>query len=166
MPNLLRLKIKSSVQIAGVLTLTIRQASIADIDLLVPLFDAYRQFYNQPSDLAAARAFLALRFEHQQSVIFIAFEAERALGFTQLYPSFSSTRLTRMFVLNDLYVSPDARGLGAGNALLDAACAYGRKVGASQLSLRTATDNATAQALYERAGWVRDTQFFTYGIAL
>ncbi len=146
--------------------MTIRQATIADLDLLAPLFDAYRQFYKQPSDLAATRAFLALRFEHQQSLIFIAFEAKRALGFTQLYPSFSSTRLTRMFVLNDLYVSPPARGLGTGKALLDAACSYGRQVGARQLSLRTATDNTTAQALYERAGWVRDTQFFTYGIAL
>ena len=144
----------------------IRQATIADLNLLAPLFDAYRQFYKQPSNVAAARAFLASRFEHQQSVIFIAIEAEHAVGFTQLYPGFSSTRLTRIFVLNDLYVSPAARSLGTGKALLDAACSFGRQVGASQLSLRTAKDNTTAQALYERAGWICDTQFLTYEIAL
>ena len=146
--------------------MNIRQATIADLDSLVPLFDAYRQFYQQASDLAGARAFLSERFVHQQSVILIACEGDRAQGFTQLYPSFSSTRMARTFILNDLFVSPDARGTGVGKALLSAACDYGKRAGALRLALSTAVDNAQAQALYEQAGWTRDTQFYAYAITL
>lgn len=142
------------------------QATIADLDDLVPLFDAYRQFYGQSSDKSAARAFLEDRLEHGQSVILIAIQGERNVGFAQLYPSFSSVRLSRTFILNDLFVAPDVRATGVGRILLDASCTYGRQVGAAQLSLSTAVDNASAQALYERAGWTRDTEFYAYDISL
>lgn len=144
----------------------VRQATIADLDLLLPLFDAYRQFYGQSSDLTGARSFLRDRFEHQQSIILLADSAGQAVGFVQLFPSFSSTRLARTLILNDLFVAPDARGTGAGRALLSQACEYGRNVGAARLSLSTAVTNTTAQCLYERAGWVRDTNFCAYGISL
>ncbi|MFV0625471.1 GNAT family N-acetyltransferase [Sphingomonas sp. ac-8] len=146
--------------------MTVRQATIADLDSLVPLFDAYRQFYGQPTDPAAARAFLGDRFEHQQSVILLASKDGRDVGFAQLYPTFSSVRLSRTFILNDLFVVPDARASGFGRILLDAACAYGRQIGAARLSLSTAVDNVDAQSLYERAGWRRDTQFHAYDFAL
>ncbi len=144
----------------------VRQATIADLDTLVPLFDAYRQFYKQPSDLIGARSFLVDRFEHQQSIILLACEGSRAVGFVQLFPSFSSTRLARTFILNDLFVSPDARGIGTARGLLDGACECGRNVGAARLSLSTAVTNTTAQSLYENAGWTRDTNFYAYGIPL
>lgn len=146
--------------------MTVRQATIADLDILMSLFDAYRQFYDCQSDLSSARSFLRDRFEHQQSIIMLALDGAKAVGFAQLFPSFSSTRLARTFILNDLFVATQARGTGAGRALLDAACAYGRSVGAARLSLSTAVTNATAQAVYERAGWTRDTQFCAYGISL
>lgn len=144
-----------------------RQALIADLDPLTAMFDAYRQFYGQPSDIAGARAFLADRFEHQQSIIFLALEGEgRPLGFTQLYPSFTSARMRRIFILNDLYVVPESRGRGAGKALLAAAIAYGRQTGASGLRLSTAVDNVTAQAVYQSNGWTRDEAFHSYNFAL
>lgn len=146
--------------------MTVRQATIADLDTLVPLFDAYRQFYGQPSNPAAARTFLKDRLEHQQSVILLAREDGRDVGFAQLYPSFSSVRLSRTFILNDLFVTPEARASGFGRILLDAACTYGRQIGAARLSLSTAADNANAQSLYERAGWTRDTEFYAYDFAL
>jgi ribosomal protein S18 acetylase RimI-like enzyme len=147
--------------------MSITEATIEDLDDLVPLFDAYRQFYKQPSDLAAARAFLLERFEHQQSVIFIARDDSGApVGFTQLYPSFSSTSLRRIYVLNDLYVRPELRGQHVGVALLEAAAVYGRKTGAARLTLRTATDNLRAQGVYEGAGWRRDDAFLTYDLPL
>src|SRR5688572_31189441 len=90
----------------------VRQAIIADLNLLVPLFDAYRQFYRQPSELERARRFLLERFEHSQSVIFLSFEGTAATGFTQLYPSFSSGVMARIFILNDLFVAPEARERG------------------------------------------------------
>ncbi|HTS31124.1 MAG TPA: GNAT family N-acetyltransferase [Bryobacteraceae bacterium] len=147
-------------------SLEVRQATIADLDRIVPLFDAYRQFYRQASDPERAGRFLRERFEHNQSVIFLALDGEPAIGFTQLYPSFSSTVMARIFVLNDLYVAPEARGRGAGAALLGAAAEYGRRVGAVRLALSTELTNTTAQSLYEGQGWKRDTVFCAYQLAL
>jgi GNAT superfamily N-acetyltransferase len=144
----------------------IRQATVGDLDLLVPLFDAYRQFYRQPSEPERARLFLLERFGHNQSIIFLAFADAAAIGFTQLYPSFSSGALARIFILNDLFVTPEARRRGAGIALLQAAAEYGRRVGALRLMLSTEVTNTTAQSLYESVGWKRDTVFCAYQLTL
>ena len=145
----------------------ISRASIADLDRLVPLFDAYRQFYAQPSDPDGARAFLSERLERDESVIFLALGDDgRALGFTQLYPSFTSTRMQRIFVLNDLYVAPEGRCKGIARQLLAAATDFARAQGAARLGLSTAVTNHTAQTLYEANGWTRDTQFYAYNLAL
>ena len=105
--------------------IAVRQAVLTDLPVLAPLFDGYRQFYGRPSDVAAAGSFLRERFDHGESVIFLAHAAGAPAGFTQLYPSFSSVSLARVFILNDLFVSPKARGLGAGRGLLAIARAYG-----------------------------------------
>ena len=136
----------------------VRRADANDLDTLALLFDAYRQFYKQPGDVAAARAFLSERIARGESVVLIAehepasIKAE-AIGFVQLYPLFSSVRLGRTWLLNDLHVAPHARRLGAARALLDAACAFARERGALGLELETGKDNSTAQALYRNAGW-------------
>ena len=144
----------------------IRQATVADLDLIVPLFDAYRRFYRLASDPERGRRFLLDRFAHNQSVIFLAFDGHEAIGFTQLYPSFSSVSMARIFILNDLFVVPEARGRGAGAALLNAAAEYGRRAGAVRLTLSTELTNTTAQAVYEHNGWKRDTVFCSYNLAL
>jgi GNAT superfamily N-acetyltransferase len=141
----------------------IRQATIADLDALVPLFDAYRQFYKAASDTDAARRFLADRFHRQESIVFLAEANGEALGFTQIYPSFSSHGMARTFILNDLFVAPGARGLGLGKALLKTARDYAYANGAARLSLSTTPDNVAAQTLYEKQGWERG--FLTYTIA-
>jgi len=146
--------------------ITVRQAIIDDLNLLVPLFDAYRRFYRQPSAPEQARHFLNERFEHNESVIFLAFDGADAIGFTQLYPSFSSGAMARIFVLNDLFVTPEARRCGAGSALLQAAAEYGRADGAIRLMLSTETANTTAQLVYERMGWKRDAVFCVFQLAL
>jgi len=150
------------------MTIAVRHADANDLDALADLFDAYRQFYKQPGDVSAARAFLAERIVHAESVLLIAEHAagsiepaaiERAaiepaaIGFLQLYPLFSSVRLGRTWLLNDLYVAPQARRLGVARTLLDAACAFAREGGALGLELETGSDNLTAQALYRSAGW-------------
>lgn len=145
----------------------VRQATLGDLDALVPLFDAYRVFYEMPSDPALARSFLHERLALRESVILLAADANReALGFTQLFPSFTSVGAARTLTLNDLYVSPAARRTGAGRLLLEAAADYGRAVGALRLELKTARDNLGAQALYESHGWVRDDVFFSYTLRL
>jgi GNAT superfamily N-acetyltransferase len=145
----------------------VRQASVSDLEALVPLFDGYRQFYGKSSDAALARSFLLERFQNNQSVIFIATQPDNvAVGFTQLYPSFSSVSAARTFILNDLFVAASGRRSGVGMKLLEAAAQFGRSVGAIRLSLSTAKDNEKAQALYASHGWVRDTEFYDYSLSL
>jgi GNAT superfamily N-acetyltransferase len=146
---------------------TVRQATIIDLELVAPLFDAYRQFYRKPADLALAKRFLAERFEHQESIIFVALdEGGTALGFVQLFPSFSSGAAARILILNDLYVVPGARRAGVGKLLLRAAANYGKSVGAVRLTLSTEVTNESAQALYEAEGWKVQTDFYVYNLAL
>ncbi|MFN0121235.1 MAG: N-acetyltransferase family protein [Blastocatellia bacterium] len=145
----------------------VRQAVTEDLELTVPLFDAYRQFYRRPSDIGLARAFLQERLRNHESVIFIVVnESGEALGFTQLFPSFSSASAARILILNDLYVAPAARRTGVGTGLLRAAAEYGKTVGAVRLTLSTEVTNTSAQVLYEAEGWRRQTDFYVYNLAL
>jgi GNAT superfamily N-acetyltransferase len=114
----------------------------------------------------AARNFLQARFEHGQSVILLAESQGQAVGFTQLYPSFSSVSMARVYVLNDLYVEPSTRRMGVGEALLTAAADHARQLGAVRLSLTTNVQNLPAQTLYESMGWARDQKFYAYHLAL
>ena len=134
-----------------------------DAALIAPLFDAYRQFYEQAADADAALAFITARLERGESVILLARDAQgRALGFCQLYPSFCSVLAAPIYVLYDLFVAPLARRTGVGRALLLAAEAHARATGHARMDLTTARDNHQAQALYESLGWVRDGVFLTY----
>ena len=90
--------------------ISVRQAALSDLDDLATLFDQYRVFQGQPADLAAARAFLRERFDHGESVVFMAVDGTPAVGFAQLYPSFSSVALQRVFILNDLFVHASPAG--------------------------------------------------------
>jgi GNAT superfamily N-acetyltransferase len=144
----------------------VRQATIFDLEALVPLFDAYRQFYRKPGDAGLARQFLRDRFEHHESIIFVAVRDGSAIGFTQLYPSFSSASAARIFILNDLFVSPEARRMRVGALLLNAAAQFAREVGAVRLTLSTEVTNVSAQALYEKEGWVRQEEFYVYNLTV
>lgn len=144
----------------------VRRAGLEDLAALVPLYDGYRQFYRQPADPALAARFLRERLSRGDSVIFLAEDQSGALGFTQLYPIFSSISAAPAWVLNDLFVSPAARRSGAGRALLERARQHGIETGARWLSLSTGRDNREAQALYEKLGWVRDTEYYHYELPL
>lgn len=145
---------------------TVRQATIHDLEQLVPLFDSYRQFYGRASNLRAAREFLMTRFLNDESTVFIAQENGRAIGFAQLYPTFSSISLARIFILNDLFVHEQSRRKGVASALMSAAVKFATASGADRLSLSTAITNDAAQALYQSAGWKRDDQFLVYDFAI
>lgn len=144
----------------------VRRAGLEDLAALVPLYDGYRQFYQQPADPALAERFLGERLTLGDSVIFLAEDESGALGFTQLYPIFSSISAAKAWVLNDLFVSPRARRSGAGRALLERARQHGLETGARWLSLSTGRGNREAQALYEKLGWVRDTEYYHYELPL
>ena len=144
---------------------SIRRASLDDLDHVVPLFDAYRVFYQQPSDLLQAREFLQQRLTRGESVVLLAERDGVPAGFTQLYPSFSSVRAARVWILNDLFVQADARRHGVALGLLDAAAQFARDDGAFGISLETTRDNAPARALYRAAGWAEDaTQWYSLAL--
>ena len=138
------------------------RAAAKDADRVAPLFDAYRQFYKKEQDLAGARAFIGERLRKSESVIFLALAGDNAVGFVQLYPCFSSTAMKPMWILNDLFVSPQARRHGTAQALMERAEQWARETGSDGLWLETAVDNLTAQRLYERLGWKRDNDYYRY----
>lgn len=128
---------------------------------VAPLFDAYRVFYNQESDMSAGKRFLEERFAKGETIIFLAFDADQPIGFTQLYTTFSSVSLQPLLILNDLFVAPSHRKKGVGEALLNHAKAYCTLMKYKGLALETAHDNP-AQQLYERLGWQKDMHCFHY----
>lgn len=138
----------------------IRRAKKKDIDQLSVLFDKYRIFYKQKGDITTAKLFLKKRMKRKEAVIFVAEEREELIGFTQLFPIFSSVSMKRAWLLNDLYINEKARGKGTATALLNAAKKFGEETNAKWLLLQTAADNYTAQKVYEKNGWVRETDFF------
>jgi len=140
----------------------IRRGTMLDLPRIAELFDAYRQFYGQAPDPDGARAFLRERLQAGDSVLLIAERDRRFLGFAQLYPSFSSTSMKRLWILNDLFVAPAHRRGGVGRALLAAADDFARATVAKGLLLATQKTNATAKALYEACGWRRDDDFDHY----
>ena len=142
------------------MVLQIKQASIDDINIVAPLFNAYRIFYNQASDMAGATNFLYERIVKNQSTLFIAFINGQEVGFTQLYPIFSSVSLRPALLLNDLYIAETARKMGIATALLNKAKEFGKQNNAGWLLLETAFDNYNAQSLYEKNGWIKQTDFF------
>ena|SRR5690348_6009665 len=158
---------RHSEEMAGETGYSILRATLADLPALAPLFDAYRTFYRQPSDLATAHAFLHERLGCGESVIFLAEDAGgRVLGFTQLYPGFSSVSARRVLILNDLYVVAAARRSGVARALAEAAHIHARMTGVARVTLSTAHDNGPAQALYESLGYVRETGMVEYSLDL
>ncbi|WP_432217096.1 N-acetyltransferase family protein [Pseudomonas kribbensis] len=143
------------------------RASAEHLDAVASLFDGYRGFYGQPSNLAQSRAFIAERMAGNESAIFLVQDQSgQALGFVQLYPTFSSIDAHRTWLLSDLFTTPPARGRGVGRLLMNTARDFAVKTGAKGLVLETATDNFTAQGLYESLGWVRDTGYYTYNLDL
>ncbi len=147
---------------------TIRLAVPDDLPHLSALFDAYRVFYEQPSDILRASQFIAERLDNKDSAILVAVNNEamsgdqKLIGFCQIYPSFCSVIAARIGVLYDLFVDPSVRKSGAGKALMLAAHEYAAQHGFARLDLTTAKTNLAAQGLYESLGWVRDDVFYSY----
>lgn len=148
----------------------VSEATLAEMDILAPLFDAYRQIYRQPSDVAAARAFLERRLARRESVVFLACRnepgAREGLGFAQLYPGFSSVVLGSIWVLNDLYVAPPFRRQGVASRLLEEIRQFALKTRARRVALNTGAGNHAAQLLYEKRGWIRNAEFCAYSLEL
>ncbi|MCI0764422.1 GNAT family N-acetyltransferase [Bacillus sp. TL12] len=140
----------------------IYEATISDLEGLADVFNNYRMFYRQESNVEGAKIFLRNRIEREESIIFVAVEDGKYLGFTQLYPSFSSISMKELWILNDLFVQEGKRGAGIGKKLLEAAKTFALENGAKGLKLQTEIDNISAQRLYAENGYLRDNRYFHY----
>ena len=146
--------------------LQIHQATISELDKVTSLFEQYRNFYQKPADQQGASNFILNRLKNHDSVILLAEFEDKAAGFVQLYPSFSSTALQAMWTLNDLFVCPDFRQHQVGTGLMNAAKDYAIKSKSHSLKLCTAVDNHQAQALYQKLGYNKVTNFEHYVLML
>ncbi len=138
--------------------------------LVFELFDKYRVFYKRESDINTSSAFVQQRLDNNESVIFVALATDnKPVGFTQLYPKYSSVRMVQNWILNDLYVEQEYRKQGIGEKLIQTAMDFAKEKGSAFVELSTAIDNYTAQSLYEQIGFKKtepETDFFTYRINL
>ena len=132
----------------------IKRANLDDISELSKAFDQYRIWYRKESDIKTAKKFLTERIQSKESVIFIAEEEEKTLGFTQLYPLFSSTRMQRLWLLNDLFVYQDHRGKGISISLLDAAKEHCLATNGCAIMLETEKNNEIGNILYPKTDFV------------
>lgn len=142
--------------------MNIRQASKEDILSLAILFNAYLDFYHVKDGQERSTAFLQDRLERGDSVIFVVEEETEVVGFAQLYPSFSSLRMKKSWILNDLFINPKVRRKGYATKLMDVIENFSRDSEAKGLVLSTGMENESAHRLYEKRGWKKDTMFFHY----
>jgi ribosomal protein S18 acetylase RimI-like enzyme len=141
----------------------IREATLNDIPQLAILFDAYRVFYEKESDITGAMQFLNERLSNKESVIYIAYESDNNFaGYVQLFPLFSSTRMKRLWLLNDLYVNGAHRGKGFGEALIEKAKELAKSTNACGLMLETAKTNTIGNTLYKKTEWILDEEHNFY----
>ncbi|MBH3366391.1 GNAT family N-acetyltransferase [Pseudomonas carnis] len=140
----------------------ITQATLEHLDLLTPLFVKYREFYGALPFPDSSRAFLEKRLRRKESVIYLALADKRLLGFCQLYPSFSSLSLKRVWILNDIYVAEDARRQLVADNLMRTAKKMAKDTHAVRLRVSTSSDNDVAQKTYESIGFREDTEFKNY----
>jgi len=140
----------------------IKPATLDELDSLVELFDAYRVWYRKTSDKETGKQFLSDRIDKKESVIFVAEESRSLVGFTQLYPIFSSTRMKRMWLLNDLYVSEKHRGKGYSKALIHAAKKHCKETGAGGILLETEQSNIIGNKLYPSQGFQLEENNFYF----
>lgn len=147
--------------------MTITQASIKDLESISNLFDSYRVFYGQRSDIIGAREFISQRISNKESIIFLATDLRGlALGFAQIFPTFSSVSLKRVYILNDLYVDNAYRRQGVAKNILNGVSTFCKSIGVARLQLCTACDNTEAKSLYESEGWQLNETFDYYTLPL
>ncbi len=138
----------------------IRRAQVEDLDQLSSLFDAYRIFYKQESDLSAAKQFLHERFQNKDSVIFLAIDGQKeSVGFIQLFDSFTSVGMSKIWLLNDLFVNPKSRTKGVAEALMNAAKSHAIATNRPKIILETGFDNVKAQMLYQKLNYQKSSSF-------
>jgi ribosomal protein S18 acetylase RimI-like enzyme len=141
----------------------IRKATIKDLKCVIELFDNYRVFYEKLSDKLKAEEFISERLKLNDSEIFVAETDDKNLvGFVQLYPIFSSTRMQRLWLLNDLFIDKEQRGKGISKQLIEKSKELCKQTNACGLILETAKTNFVGNGLYPKVGFSLDNEHNYY----
>ncbi|TDM02385.1 GNAT family N-acetyltransferase [Macrococcus carouselicus] len=140
----------------------IREMNNDDIKNVSVLLNDYRMFYHKPNELDKCEIFLKERIDNKESQVFIAELNEEIIGFVQIYSIFSTVSLQRAYILNDLFVSENARKTGAGKKLIEKAFEFAEENAARYICLETGKDNEKAQRLYEKMGMSIDDMVYHY----
>jgi ribosomal protein S18 acetylase RimI-like enzyme len=147
--------------------MNIKNISMEELDGLVILFDQYMVFYKQPSAPDKYHKYLYERLANNDASVFIAYSLENEpVGFVLNYHSFSSVSLGKIVVLNDLFVVASHRKQGVANQLINSSVSLAKSTGSIRVDLATAKNNFSAQALYEKIGFVKDSEYFSYSLAV
>ena len=143
------------------------KANVNHIKQVGELFDLYRQFYKYVSNINESTDYISKRMKNNESIIFIATNKQKeAMGFVQLYETFGSLHLGKIIILYDLFVKKEFRKYGIGIKLMKKSEEYAKSIGAKGIELSTSKDNLTAQSLYEKIGYIRDNEFYSYSFDL
>ncbi|PGT79243.1 MULTISPECIES: GNAT family N-acetyltransferase [Bacillaceae] len=146
--------------------MNILKVTLNELDQVSQLFNQYRMFYGQASNLEGAKEFIKERIENNESVIFLAMENSSPAGFVQLYPIFTSVGMNRKWLLNDLFVAEEHRRHGVGKALMNKAKDLAVETKAAGILLETTKDNVKAQALYESLGYEKEDAVYFYNLSI
>ncbi|ROR98000.1 acetyltransferase (GNAT) family protein [Sinobacterium caligoides] len=145
----------------------IKQVSTEGLNDLAVLFDQYMVFYKQPSAPDKYRVYLKERLERSEATVFIAYSSEnKPMGFVLNYHTFSSVSLGKVIILNDLFVAPLYRKQGVANNLISCSIKLAKDTDSIRVDLATSKDNFSAQALYEKIGFVQDREYFSYSLSV
>ena len=136
--------------------MNIREAKKSDLDQLSILFDAYRVFYGKESNIDISKNFLESRLSNKDSEVFICEFDNILIGFVQLYPLFSSTRVSKYWLLNDLFVDSKYRGKGYSKLLIDKAKELVKDSNACGMMLETEKSNKIGNNLYPKTGFEKN----------
>ncbi|HSX69339.1 MAG TPA: GNAT family N-acetyltransferase [Pseudomonas sp.] len=144
------------------------QATLEHLDLLTPLFIKYREFYGELPFPDSSRKFLETRLKRKESVIYLALadDEDKLLGYCQLFPSYSSLSLKRVWILNDIFVAEDARRMLVADRLLQTAKQMAKETNAVRMRVATSVSNEVAQKTYESIGFREDALFKNYILEL
>ena len=137
-------------------TVQIREAKLSDLENLSDLFNSYRMFYGKKSDLKVANEFLRSRIENKDSKIFVCDLNNELSGFVQLYPIFSSTRVSKYWLLNDLFVDIKKRGKGYSKLLIERSKELVIESKACGMMLETEKSNDIGNMLYPSTGFKKN----------
>ena len=143
-----------------------KMATSDDANIISEVFDLYRIFYNQVSNVSVAQQYVFERLKKNESTIFFVEENGICLGFTQLYPTFDSVNVRKKIVLYDLFVREEHRRRGIAESLMTAAKDYAFQNNFGSIELSTNKTNLPGQTLYESLGYVRDNEFYSYDLEI